>query len=571
MTPETPHYLDGELGVATMQDITAPKQLQEVHLASEAHYRALFERAPVGIIIGSAGSTCIDANHVMCQMLGFPREELVGLHASEYVTEKDISDGGLPLDAIKGNSAYGQVRQFRRKDGSTFEAETLTTVMPDGTRLEFIRDITERKRKNARVRRLIDSNVQGVMFWNMQGDIASANEAFLGIVGYTREDLETGLIDRAAMTPLEYAALDRHAREELATKGTCTPFEKEYIRKNGTRVPVLVGAANFADSPNEGVCFVLDITTRKQAEDEHTKLDQRHRDQHFYTRSLIESNIDALMTTDAFATITDVNRQMEALTGCTRDELMGAAFKSLFTDPERAEAGIKRVLREGRATNYELTVRARDGKLTVVSFNATTLYDRHRKLQGAFAAARDMTEHKQYEETLREAIHKAERANREILDLNASLEQKVLERTATLESARNQLRTANERFAIAADSAGIGIWEFDVVRNSLTWDDRMYRIYGHARRPDAEPYTLWANSLHPDDRARCEAQIMAAVRGEGEFDTEFRIVRPNGEIRHVKAASRTLHAADGSALTMTGVNLDVTEQRRAGEAKSVGI
>jgi PAS domain S-box-containing protein len=254
---------------------------------------------------------------------------------------------------------------------------------------------------------------------------------------------------------------------------------------------------------------------------------------------------------------------MQALTGCTRDELIGAAFKSLFTEPARAEAGIKRVLREGRVVDYELTVRARDGKLTVVSFNASTLYDRHRRLQGAFAAARDMTAHKQYESTLRAAIHEAERANRENLELNSRLELQVLERTATLESARDQLRRSNERFVIAADSAGIGIWEFDVVRNMLTWDDRMYRIYGRVRCKDAEPYALWADSLHPEDRARSEAQIVAAVRGECEFDAEFRIVRPDGEIRYIKASSRTLHAADGSALTMTGVNLDMTEQRRA--------
>jgi PAS domain S-box-containing protein len=570
MILETPHYLDGELAEATMQDITAPKQVQEAQLASETPYRALFELAPVGIVIGSAESFCLDANHGMCQMLGFTRKELVGLHASEYVTEKKaIPDGGLPLDATKGDSAYGQVLQFLRKDGSTFEAETLTSVMPDGTRLEFIRDIAERQRKNARVRRLIDSNVQGVMFWNLKGDIASANEAFLSIVGYTREDLETGLIDRAAMTPLEYADLDRRALEELATKGTCTPFEKEYIRKDGTRVPVLVGAANFEDSPHEGVCFVLDITARKQAEGEHTKLDQHLRDQHFYTRSLIESNIDALMTTDSFAIITDVNRQMETLTGCTRDELIGAAFKSLFTEPERAEAGIKRVLREGKATNYELTVRARDGKLTVVSFNATTLYDRHRRLQGAFAAARDMTEHKKYEETLREATQKAEQANREMLHLNASLEQQVLERTATVESARRQLQESNERFAIAADSAGIGVWEFTVGSNSFTWDDWMYRIYGHTRGPHVEPYSMWVNSLHPEDRTRCEARFGAAVRGERDFDPEFRIVRPGGEIRCVRATSRMQRGADGGALTLTGVNLDVTELRRAQEAESI--
>ncbi len=552
MTLETPLGLDGEL-----------------QAASEARYRALFECAPVGIMISSADGTCIDANHSMCQMLGLTHEELVGLHKSEYAAEKDSPAVAPTLDAIIDNSANRIFRRFRRKDGSSFDAETLTTVMSDGTQLQFIRDVVMRKREDARIRRLIDSNVQGVMLWDLNGDIATANEAFLDIVGYTREDLAAGLIDWAAMTPLEYADLDRHALEELATKGTCTPFEKEYIRKNGTRVPVLLGAASFEDSPKEGVCFVLDITARKQAEEERTRLDQHHRDQQFYTRSLIESNIDALMTTDSFAIITDVNRQMEALTGCTRDELVGAAFASVFTDPRRAEAGIKRVLREGSATNYEMTVRARDGKLTVVSLNATTLYDRHRKLQGAFASARDMTEHKRHEEALREATYKAERANREILDLNATLERQVLERTAALETARNELLKSNERFAIAADSAGIGIWEFDVVRNSLTWDDWMYRIYGQVRRPDAEPYTLWAHSLHPADRTRCEQEIIAAVRGEGEFDTEFRIVRPNGEIRHVKASSRTLHAADGSALTMTGVNWDVTEQRRAEQARGV--
>jgi PAS domain S-box-containing protein len=118
------------------------------------------------------------------------------------------------------------------------------------------------------------------------------------------------------------------------------------------------------------------------------------RDQQFYTRSLIESNIDAIMTTDPRGIITDVNKQMEALTGCTRDELIGAPFKNYFTDPERAEAAIKLVLGEKKVINYELTARARDGKETVVSYNATTFYDRDRKLQGVFAAARDVTERK---------------------------------------------------------------------------------------------------------------------------------------------------------------------------------
>jgi diguanylate cyclase (GGDEF)-like protein/PAS domain S-box-containing protein len=112
------------------------------------------------------------------------------------------------------------------------------------------------------------------------------------------------------------------------------------------------------------------------------------------------------MTTDPAGIITDVNKQMEALTGCTRDELIGAPFKHHFTDPERAEAGIKLVLSKNKVTNYELTARDRDGRQTVVSYNATTFYDRDRRLQGVFAAARDITERKLAEaQILNLALH----------------------------------------------------------------------------------------------------------------------------------------------------------------------
>src|ERR1700736_1801540 len=118
------------------------------------------------------------------------------------------------------------------------------------------------------------------------------------------------------------------------------------------------------------------------------------------------------MTTDPRGIITDVNKQMEALTGCTRDELIGAPFKKYFTDANRAEAGIKRVLTEGRVTTSELTARARDGTLTVVSYNATTFHDRDRSLQGVFAAARDVTELKRFEQTLRQKNVELEDASR---------------------------------------------------------------------------------------------------------------------------------------------------------------
>ena len=126
-----------------------------------------------------------------------------------------------------------------------------------------------------------------------------------------------------------------------------------------------------------------------------------------------------------------------------------------------------------------------------------------------------------------------------------------------------ELQQTNDRFAIASDSAGIGVWEFDVASNSFTWDAWMYRLYGVSRSSSSEPYGLWVGSLHPDDRARCEGEIALALRGAKDFDTEFRIVRPDGKVRHLKGSARTIRDARGVALTMTGVNFDVTQRKEA--------
>jgi PAS domain S-box-containing protein len=213
-----------------------------------------------------------------------------------------------------------------------------------------------------------------------------------------------------------------------ASRGIEDIYELTYIRKDGSRFPAVVSVTALRDEQDGIIGYLLigtDNTARKQVEEERMKLDQRLRDQHFYTRSLIESNVDALMAIDPRGIITDVNKQTEALTGCTRDELIGSPFRSYFTDPQRAEAGIRLVLHQQKVTNYELTARDTDGKETVVSYNATTYYDRERRLQGVFVAARDITERKQYEESLREATHKAEQANGAKSDFLANMSHEI--------------------------------------------------------------------------------------------------------------------------------------------------
>jgi len=262
------------------------------------------------------------------------------------------------------------------------------------------------------------------------------------MLGYTAAEVMNKITPADISDPQELIARAKALSSELGTpitpgfealvfkasRGIEDIYELTYIRKDGSRFPAVVSVTALRDARDAIIGYLLigtDNTARKLVEAEQKKLDQRLRDQQFYTRSLIESNIDALMTTDPSGIITDVNKQMEALTGCTRDELIGAPFKNYFTDPERAEAGIKRVLSEKKVTDYELTACARDGKQTVVSYNATTFYDRDRTLQGVFASARDVTERKQVEAELQQAKAAAESASQTKSDFLASMSHEI--------------------------------------------------------------------------------------------------------------------------------------------------
>jgi PAS domain S-box-containing protein len=222
-----------------------------------------------------------------------------------------------------------------------------------------------------------------------------------------------------------------------ATRGIEDMYELTMVRKDGSRFPAILSVTALRDVDDEIIGYLLigtDNSARKQVEAAQALLDQRLRDQQFYTRSLIESNIDALMTTDPHGIISDVNQQMEALTGLSREELIGAPFKDYFTDPMRADAGIKRVLAEGKVTNYELTARARNGKETVVSYNATTFHDRDNLLQGVFASARDVTERKRFEQALQET-------NAELEGAKAAADKANLAKSDFLSSMSHELRS----------------------------------------------------------------------------------------------------------------------------------
>ncbi len=263
------------------------------------------------------------------------------------------------------------------------------------------RDITEQARLQAQLaeeraynRGLIEASVDGLVTVDDTMAITDVNETMCRMVGRPRAQLI------GSAFPGHFRERDRAEAGVRLTfeAGSVTNYVLTLESADGRCVPVSFNAAVFKDPSGE----VRGIFASARDIVEQQQLAEQARDQQFYTRSLIEANVDALMTTDPLGVITDVNRQMEALTGHTREDLIGTPFKNCFTDPVRAEDGIRRVLREGRVTNYELTAVTPDGRETVVSYNASTFHDRDGKLQGVFAAAHDVTATKQLERRLRE-------------------------------------------------------------------------------------------------------------------------------------------------------------------------
>jgi PAS domain S-box-containing protein len=352
---------------------------------------------------------------------------------------------------------------YIRKDGSRFPAVVSVTALRDdrGGIIGYLLIGTDNTaRKQAEEALLKAGALQSAIFnsenfssiaTDEKGVIQLFNVGAERMLGYTALEVVDKITPADISDPQELIVRAKALSHELAT--TITPgfdalafkasrgiediYELTYIRKDGSRFPAVVSVTALRDDLGGIIGYLLigtDNTARKQVEAEQKQLDQRLRDQQFYTRSLIESNIDAIMTTDPAGIITDVNKQMEALTGCTRDELIGAPFKNYFTDPDLAEAGIRQVLSGNKVTDYELTARARDGKETVVSYNATTFHDRDRKLQGVFAAARDVTERKRFERTLQENNIELERAR-------AAAEKANLAKSDFLSSMSHELRS----------------------------------------------------------------------------------------------------------------------------------
>ena len=455
---DTQNTIIGYLLIGT--DNTARKRAEESLLQAGALQGAIFNSANFSSIATDAKGVIQIFNVGAERMLGYaaadvvnkitpaeisdPQEVIVRAKTLSAELDTPITPGfeALVFKASRGIEDIYELT-YIRNDGSRFPAVVSVTALRDtqNTIIGYLLIGTDNTaRKMAEEALLKAGALQNAIFnsanfssiaTDAKGVIQIFNVGAERMLGYAAADVMNKItpaeisdpqevIERAKALSVEFDTPIAPGFEALvfkAMRDIGDIYELTYIRKDGSRFPAVVSVTALRDPQNAIIGYLLigtDNTARKEVEEERLKLDQRLRDQQFYTRSLIESNIDAMMTTDPLGIITDANNQMEALTGCTRDELIGAPFKNCFTDPERAIAGIKRVLSERKVTDYELTARARNGVETLVSYNASTFYDRDRKLKGVFASARDVTEKKKAELAFQKLHDGLAKANAEL-------------------------------------------------------------------------------------------------------------------------------------------------------------
>jgi PAS domain S-box-containing protein len=405
---------------ASARDITEQTRLQDRLRESQIYNRGLIEASPDALIAVNPDLIITDVNEQMVRMTGAPREELIGAAFREFFTDPDHAD-----DAVRETLRTGSVVDYeitlRARAGRSILVSFDAAVFRDSDGVvagvfASARDITQQKRILERLhesehynRGLIEASPDALVTVDPELVITDVNEQMIRLSGFTRKHL-LGSPFSSLFQDADRA--ESGVREALSQK-PLSNYEIVLRKRSGQKIPVAVNAGPFYDMAG-GVRGVLaaarDITAQK-------KLETDLRESQNYNRGLVESNIDALMTTDVLGRITDVNRQMEVLTGLSREQMVGTLFKNYFTDPATAEEAIRRVLGEDRVTDYELTMRTPHGTV-VVSYNATTFRDTNSRLRGVFASARDITEQRRLREQLEQRNVELQVQNERVREAN---------------------------------------------------------------------------------------------------------------------------------------------------------
>lgn len=549
--------------------------------ASEARFRTLFEHSQVGVVLVDAASHHLDANESACRMLGYTRDELSGLHASDLLVESETPHVDSALRKLRANQDHHREWRIRRKDGSVFLADVVATGLTDGTLLGLIHDLTaeklalqheheidrllrlntalhqinqsiastrERDRLFRKVCRVLVEHGGLRMAWVGWHDTASRHLdpiaefgdelGYLGNIsiytdGRPESQGPSGTAFRTAQPVINNDMLDNPTtllwRSEVERCGYRSSAALP-IRENGKVCAVLSVYADRKDffqdkevslleEAASDLSYALD-TFRK--EHERRVAEQTLRNEKQFTDAMIESMPGIFYFYDKEGHFLRWNRNFETVSGFSGEQISRMHPREFFPADERAhvEQRIAEVFENGESS-VEATFLSRDGTATPYFFTGRRItYNDEPCLVGVGI---DIAERKRAEARLRES--------------------------------RSHLNDAQR-------IAGIGSWSFDIRSGRRAWSDQMFEIFGITPSEfDGLDETLF-DFVHPDDREQLMAARETAIAGRQRLDIEYRLVRGDGNERVVHELADLYTNDNGEPVSLAGTMHDITDRAR---------
>jgi PAS domain S-box-containing protein len=366
---------DGSSGqiVGTTFDITERKQMEEQLRLSNERFQLAAAAVNCLIYDWDIEKNTVDITEGITRVLGYSLEETQATHQwwREQIHPEDKERLGKYFRAMSANQNHYAVEYRTRHKDQQYRYVLDQGVIKRDANGQAVRavgstmDISDRKhaeaalrQSEAKFRRIVESNIVGIYFGDFSGRIYEANDAFLEMLGYTHEELAAGIICWNSLTPPEYQGLDQQKVQDLRTYRVCTPFEKEYFRKDGTRIPILLGIARIEGAEEDGncVCFVLDLTQRKLAEVALRQSEERY-------RYLSDAMPQLVWTCNANGEYEHVNQRWCEFTGQSIEQALGFGWTKVL-HPEDIQPAIQtwtEALQMGELYEHEMRYQRFDG------------------------------------------------------------------------------------------------------------------------------------------------------------------------------------------------------------------
>lgn len=384
--------------------------------ARETRLRTILENEPECVKLLAADGTLLEMNPAGLAMIEAEHFSEVAnqciyplvapAHREQFRRLTDATFGGesgvleFEMVGLKGGRRWLETHAAPLRD-RTGKVTALIGITRDITRSKIAQ--LELRRGEERFRRIMEAGMMGMIFWNTAGEISEANDEFLRIVGYDRRDLQEGRLNWKKMTPPEYQSMDEAAVAAVVATGTCTPFEKEYLRKDGSRVPILIGGASLPEQPGHGVAFVLDISKRRAAQEALRESESRYRGFFEYAPlGIAEGDV-------ATTKFISVNQHYANILGYSRDELLKLTFKD-FTHPDdlATDLDLFSELTAGKRESYEIEKRyiRKDGKTIWAILSVTAIPTPTGEVTRCLAIFNDVTTRRRAEHERTEAFER---------------------------------------------------------------------------------------------------------------------------------------------------------------------